>query len=454
MTPPARVAHCVGFYFPDQVGGTEVYVQDLLSELAKLSVDGHVVAATNERFREYEWEGIRVARYPSNWADVREYAPSRPHAGLSKFQELVLENRPDIFHLHSWTSGAGLEHLSQIARLGIPCVVTMHVPSALCMRGTMLLHGRKACDGLIEEKRCAQCWSEQRGLPSSIAFAMSRLPRMSFAGGSTSKVLSRAVTLLSARSRALVQAHELRQMADLSEVIVAPSGWVHDGLLANGIAADKLTVSRQGVTLALVREAARTPPRPKSAELKVGFIGRLEHYKGAHILIEAMNRLPPQVPARLLIAGSGTEPHYLKQLTAAWDGDKRIEFLGPITRGEVPDFLRRLDVLAVPSNYMETGPLVVLEAQVFGIPVMGADLGGISERIRDGVDGWLLPFDDSGAWAAAIQEIALDRGKLEQRAAGVGRTRTMADVAGDMAELYRSILQRRPEVQNEALQRQ
>jgi glycosyltransferase involved in cell wall biosynthesis len=440
MTPPARIAHCVGFYFPDQVGGTEVYVQDLLSELTKRSVDGYVVAATDDRFRQYEWEGIKVARYPSNWASIREYAASRPGAGLSKFQELVLENRPDIFHLHSWTSGAGLEHLSQIAQLGIPCVVTMHVPSALCMRGTMLLHGRQACDGLIEEKRCAQCWSEQRGLPSSVAFAVSRLPRMSFEGGAASKVLSRAVTLLSARSRAVVQAHELRQMADLSEKIVAPSAWVHDGLLANGIAAEKLTVSRQGVTSALVREAARTPPRVASAELRVGFIGRLEHYKGAHILINAMNRLPSHLPVRLLIAGSGTEPHYLKQLTTAWDGDKRIEFLGPITREEVPDFLRKLDVLAVPSNYMETGPLVVLEAQVFGIPVMGADLGGISERIRDGVDGWLLPFEDSGAWAAAIEEIALDRRKLEQRAAAIGRTRTMTDVAADMADLYRDIL--------------
>ena len=155
-----RIAHCVGFYFPDMVGGTEVYVQDLLSELAKREIDGYVIAATNEVYRQYDWLGVPVIRYPSNWASVREYAPTRPRAGLSKFQELILENRPDIFHLHSWTSGAGLNHLSQIAQLGIPCVVTMHVPSALCMRGTMLLHGRQACDGRIDEKRCAQCWSE------------------------------------------------------------------------------------------------------------------------------------------------------------------------------------------------------------------------------------------------------------------------------------------------------
>jgi glycosyltransferase involved in cell wall biosynthesis len=443
MSRPVRVAHCVGFYFPDQVGGTEVYVQDLLAELGKRAVEGYVVAAADEGFREYEWEGVQVARYPSNWADIRDY--SSPRAGLSKFQELVLERRPDIFHLHSWTRGAGLVHLGQIAQLGIPCVVTMHVPSALCMRGTMLLHGDRACDGLIDEKRCAQCWSEFRGVPSSVAYAMSHLPRMSFEIlGPTNKVVSRAVTLLSARSRAVVQAHELQQMVDLSEMIVAPSAWVHSGLLANGVAPEKLSVSRQGVATALASEAAAMPHQPPTEVLRVGFIGRLEHYKGAHILIEAMARLPHHLPIHLMIAGSGTEAAYLRQLIQVWRGDKRIEFLGSISREQVPDFMRKLDVLAVPSNYMETGPLVVLEAQVFGIPVMGADIGGISERIRDGVDGWLLPFSDPAAWAAALQEAVTDRARLARYAANIGRTRTMGDVADDMATVYRDILAARP----------
>ncbi|HEY2871710.1 MAG TPA: glycosyltransferase [Reyranella sp.] len=422
------------------VGGTEVYVQDLLSELAKREVDGYVIAATNEVYRQYDWLGVPVIRYPSNWASVREYAPTRPRAGLSKFQELILENRPDIFHLHSWTSGAGLNHLSQIAQLGIPCVVTMHVPSALCMRGTMLLHGRQACDGRIDEKRCAQCWSELVGVPSALAYAMTRLPRMSFDVGATNKIVSRAVTLLSARSRAVVQAHELHQMVDLSATIVAPSGWVHSGLLANGVAPEKLTVSRQGVASGLVEEAARGTRKPPSNELVVGFVGRLEHYKGAHILLEAIAQIPRELPLRLRIAGSGTEPEYLRKLILTAGQDKRIEFLGSISRTEVTEFLRSIDVLAVPSNYMETGPLVVLEAHAFGVPVMGADLGGISERIRDGVDGWLLPFDDPAAWATAIQEIALDRARLAQIASNIEPCRTMGDVASEMTALYHEIL--------------
>jgi glycosyltransferase involved in cell wall biosynthesis len=240
-------------------------------------------------------------------------------------------------------------------------------------------------------------------------------------------------------------------MAALCERIVAPSEWVYSALAANGIDTGKLTISRQAVAESLVERARATPRKEGTRELTIGFIGRLQHYKGAHILIEAMAQIPAEIPIRLRIAGSGTEVAYLRTLAGAAEKDKRIEFCGPIAREEVPDFMSQIDVLAVPSNYMETGPLVVLEAYAFGLPVMGADLGGIAERIRDGIDGWLLPFDDSRAWAAAMRDAALDRPKLRRLAANILPSRTMADVASEMAEVYRQVLEdRQPSVRDEA----
>ena len=446
MTVPQknpRIAHCVGFFFPDGVGGTEVYVQDLYAALSRQSVDGYVIAATDRIYERYVWDGTPVLRYPSNWANIRDYAASSSRAGLSKFQELIVENAPDIFHLHSWTAGAGLRHLSQVHQLGIPCVVTMHVPSALCLRGTMLLNGSAACDGHIEEIRYAQCWTQSRGLPTPLAFALSRLPRMSFSGtGWAANVTWRGATMLSARSLVDNHARELQAMSELSERIVAPSQWVYDALAINGVPLEKLSISRQAVAQSLVDRGRAVPraERGKGKALTIGFMGRLEPYKGAHLLLEAIKRIPRDVPIHLKVAGSGTEPEYLRSIETIANKDKRIEFPGPLEHDEISQFLRGLDVLAVPSNYMETGPLVVLEAYAFGIPVMGADIGGISERIRDGVDGWLLPFDDSGAWAAAIQDIALDEAKLARLAANILPSRTMDDAASEMGTLYREIL--------------
>ncbi len=199
-------------------------------------------------------------------------------------------------------------------------------------------------------------------------------------------------------------------------------------------------VSRQAVADSLVR-LGQTDARSRRevGALRIGFVGRLEPYKGPHVLLHAMAALPKDVPLRLIVAGSGTEPPYLRMLEELAAGDERIEFLGPISHDDLPDFLKSIDVLAVPSNYMETGPLVVLEAYAFGIPVMGANIGGIAERIRDGVDGWLLPFNDSGAWAKAMRDVAFDRAKLQRLAANIGVARTMSDVASEMAAIYTDI---------------
>ncbi len=435
-----RVSHCVGFYFPQTVGGTEVYVRDLATALLPYSIDSNIVAATDRAYEAYDWAGMPVFRYPSNWADVRETSEAPSTKGLSKFQEVILRANPDVFHLHSWTTGAGLRQLSQVAQLGIPCVATVHVPSALCLRGTMILNGKEPCDGRIDEKRCAQCWAISRGLPSPVAFGVSRLPRMSIGGTHESTLTRRLATMLSARSLVNIQARDLHRMASLCHRIVAPSQWVYAALAANAVPPQKIFISRQAVAKSLIERGARGGAAHDGRELRIGFIGRLEHYKGAHILLQAMGQIPRNVPIRLIVAGSGTELPYLRTLEAAAEGDARIEFLGPILHDQVPDFLDRIDVLAVPSNYMETGPLVVLEAYAFGIPVMGANLGGIAERIRDGVDGWLLPFDDSEAWAAAMRAAALDRAQVARLAATIRPSRTMGDVASEMAAQYRQVL--------------
>jgi hypothetical protein len=84
--PELRVVHCVGFYFPQSVGGSEVYVHDLAAALGQRAVKSTIVAATNRAFERYEWEGTPVLRYPSHWADVPESPSSASKAGLSKFQ--------------------------------------------------------------------------------------------------------------------------------------------------------------------------------------------------------------------------------------------------------------------------------------------------------------------------------------------------------------------------------
>lgn len=440
-----RVVHCVGFYFPDSTGGTEVYVRDLVSALSQHSIDGTIVAATDGTYDRYTWTGVEVVRYPIDAPEIQRVSDRDVRKRRTMFQEIVEATKPDLFHLHSWTSGAGLRHLRQVARMDIPCVVTMHVPSAICMRGTMLLNDKRPCDGRIDDRRCAQCWALDRGLPTPAAYLVSQLPRWDVTDSVISRLSQRAATLLSARAAAATKARQLRSMATLSERIVAPSEWVRAALAENAIAPEKVVVSGQSASAEFSERKQRPLQGVDRRQIVIGFLGRLERYKGADMLVRALAELPTDLPVLLRIAGVGQDARFTRRMEEAARKDSRIQLMGLVEHEKVPEFLADIDVLAVPSRYMETGPIVVQEARALGIPVMGADLGGISERVHHGVDGWLLPFDDPGPWAEAIRVAATDRAEVARLSSNMRRTRSIDDVASDMAKLYREIMAGRPQ---------
>ena len=70
------------------------------------------------------------------------------------------------------------------------------------------------------------------------------------------------------------------------------------------------------------------------------------------------------------------------------------------------DAMRDYDVIALPSRWLETGPIVAMQALAAGIPVLGSNLGGLRELIVPGKTGWLLPHDDVAAWSRQLERLA------------------------------------------------
>jgi glycosyltransferase involved in cell wall biosynthesis len=153
------------------------------------------------------------------------------------------------------------------------------------------------------------------------------------------------------------------------------------------------------------------------------------------VLIPAITA-DPELPVTLDIygvAGSGEKPYGVRLQKRA---DARIRFLNPVAPHEVIPQLSRYDLLAVPSQWLETGPLVVLEAFAAGIPVIGSDLGGIRELVRHEIDGLLVDPSSVSGWTAALRRLTDEPDLLKRLENGVKPPRTMEDVAGDMLFLY------------------
>lgn len=430
-----KTIQSLGWFFPDSTGGSEVYVAGLADALRALGVDSCIAAPRDGVQASTEVVGTHsVFRYPvPPGRSAAQQAGQAPHDDFDSFKLWLQQQDATLYHQHSLTYGCGTFHLEAARDAGMKTVLTIHTPGIICLRDTLMYNGSSVCDGKIETGRCASCWLRSRGMPPLSAAALAALPPTL---GSRLRPAGRAGSALAAT--AIVEHHraDLYKVCKLADKVVVVCQWLHDAMRRNGVPADKLLLSRQGITPApaLVRPRQRAVGTP----LVVGFLGRGDPVKGVAVLVNALRNVKADISLQLHVIESN-QPHaraYLHSARAAAATDNRIAWLPPLTPQQVPDFLAGIDVLAVPSQWMETGPLVVLEAFAAGVPVIGSDLGGISELVVHRGNGLLVAHDDVAAWAEALDLLARDPALLSRLRANIGPVRRMADVAEDMRQLY------------------
>lgn len=429
----AHVLQATAWYAPHHVGGTEVYVEGLVAALATRGILGTVVTPRAPGApAHYRHAGHAVETYPVGGASPGEMRARTPHAGWDAFRRVIAAHPGAIYHQHSWTRGCGLAHLQAARALGLRTVLTVHVAGVPCLRGTMLRFGADPCDGRVEARICGACWAQGRGMPRPLAAGVARLPRAMAAR--LRRTPSRLATALAARAIGAEREREMRAMIAGADRIVAVCRWLADALLANGVPAGRLTLSRQGVPVA-TRAGTGTAAAPAGPPALL-YLGRWDPQKGVDVLVRAVraSRADLRLTVRGIAQGEA-DAAYAARVRAMAGNDPRIRFAPPVPHAAVPDEMARHDILAVPSSVMETGPLVVLEARAAGLFVLGSRLGGIAELVAGDGDGELVEPGSVAAWARAIEGLAA-RGVRRGPPAAV---RTMSDVADDMAALYGSL---------------
>ena len=164
-----------------------------------------------------------------------------------------------------------------------------------------------------------------------------------------------------------------------------------------------------GTDLALFtpRPYAAVPAEVPADPPVVGFAGRLEAAKGAHVLLRAA-ALEPDLRVRL--AGEGPQRSELEDLARSLGMDGRVELLGALAPEDLPDFYRSLDVLAVPSlttpSWVEQFGRVAIEAMACGTPVVVSDSGALPEVVGDAA--LVVAEGDAAELAEALAAVVRD----------------------------------------------
>jgi glycosyltransferase involved in cell wall biosynthesis len=163
----------------------------------------------------------------------------------------------------------------------------------------------------------------------------------------------------------------------------------------------------------------------------VGVVGRISEYKGQHLLVDALWQLSDRgVSVQGVIAGHAMEPDYLESLKARVNEaglSGRVHFLG--FQEDPHALIRALDVLVLTTE-KETFGLVLVEAMLLGVPVIGSDAGGVPEIIQHGRSGLLFDSGDSTKLANAIEALHHDPA-LRTELAQAGQARAQSEFHRD-----------------------
>jgi glycosyltransferase involved in cell wall biosynthesis len=221
----------------------------------------------------------------------------------------------------------------------------------------------------------------------------------------------------------------------------------------DGVELPASSVIYNGVDLSVFYPARNRREGP----VKIGFVSNLVERKRPDWLVRAGGQLAREgLNIQVLLAGhdfsGGARAKALQELARQEGITGRYHYIGP--RSDVPDVLRSLDILVLPSERdKEAFPRIVVEAMACGVPVLATAVAGVPEAVVDGETGLLVDPDDFEGFVGALRRLVSDddmRHRFGEAAAGRCRALfSMEANAAAISRVYRSVTAERGTQQNE-----
>jgi len=183
---------------------------------------------------------------------------------------------------------------------------------------------------------------------------------------------------------------------------IAPSSFLRDRFVDWGLPPEKVVTEEYG---RLPVTAAATRDRRKRNRLV--FIGQLSYFKGVNVLLKAMKRLQEDgVDVHCSVYGANLElqpDEFRTEFAELLEATKAtVSFEGEFNHDDLPTIMADADWVVVPSVWWENSPLVIQEAAQHRRPVIASDIGGMAEKVHNGVSGLHFKAADPANLAEVI----------------------------------------------------
>ncbi len=324
-------------------------------------------AITLRRSNEYLWE---QAVY--DWHSMRA---AHRESLTTWFADLIRALKPTIVHTHHYAH-LGLEYLQVIKQVDpkIRIVMTLHEYMAICQNNGQMMKvgGSQLCSRSTPDE-CSRCFPDKT--PEEF----------------------------------WLRNHKFKSYFSLVDQFVSPSKFLRQRYIEWGLPSEKIVVIENGQS-----DDHPLPPRSFSEGetcSRFGFFGQITPYKGLDILLEALHHMPKEERKKIVLEVHGANlelqshdyQRKIEELRKPLIKQGVVQWIGPYRPYELRSRMANIDWVCVPSVWWENSPMVIQEAFGCGRPLLVSDIGGMKEKVRNGIDGFHVPVGNIIAWSNALR---------------------------------------------------
>lgn len=350
-------------------GGSETYY----FELAKLLKEkGHQIAffsMQNENNQKTDCKEYFVESIDLNSNNrLKALNVIYSNRNRDKMVEAIEDFNPDIIHVNNFQRQLSSSIIDAANKMNIPVVFTAHDEQPICPAITMLDSKNNICEDCIKGKYI-NCIKKNCIKNSKLKSVLGAIEGYYYRN---KKIYTKKI-----------------------EAIITPSHFLKEKLIEDGIPQEKISVITNFIDI----NQYNLETKDDGYAL---YFGRLSKEKGTLNLIEAFSNL---TCGKLYIAGEGEEKDNIEIMLREKKLENRVKLLGLLNKEQMKEQIKNCKFVVVPSIWYENCPYSIIEALTIGKPVIGANIGGIPELVRNGENGFTYEYNN-------VQELAKQMKKL------------------------------------------
>ncbi|MGQ4275123.1 glycosyltransferase [Terrihabitans sp. B22-R8] len=397
-------------------GGAEIAAFQLYQELTRRpEVTGWFISSAPGKIERRD--GVKFSQpfgpndyiYIGNGFD--HFIHSNPDPEMrSELIKLVSKIQPHVIHFHHYTN-FGMEMLlaMQAAAPDAKIIMTLHEFLAICNHFGQMV--KRPSFNLCQKsgpRACHTCFPE-------------RTPQDFF-----------------------LREMFIKRFFRIVDHFISPSHFLADRYADWGLDRSQIAVIENGNPAIARREEVAYPTLENG--LTVGFFGQISKLKGINVVLEAAEILhESEVPVRIEVFGDySSQPEDFQK-----DFRERLEkappnflFRGPYDNSRVNSLMQSVHAVLVPSIWWENSPLVIQESLANRRAVICSDIGGMAEKVRDGLDGFHFQVGSGWSLANLLKDLAEHPERLANVQQTIAMPPSIAETTGEVYALYRDVMTR------------